>query len=91
MDNMLAAEPSLYEKFAEDLATDSENEAQSSEKNSNADAVSQLLSSLMVIVDLLQSRRVNNMMDQAIKPFKTRLTQDKAQNQDLNQIRRPDE
>ena len=38
MDNLLAAEPSLHEKFAEDLASESENEA--CEKNTNADAVS---------------------------------------------------
>ena len=62
MDNLLASEPSLYERFAEDLASESENDVVRGEK-SNAELLTEFLKSLMIIVELLQSRRVNHMMD----------------------------
>ena len=78
MDSLLASEPSLYEKYAEDLvSSESEAEGITSAKNSNAHNLNQLVNSLMIIIDLLQSRRVNHMMDQAIKPFKTKPLEDR--------------
>ena len=64
MDSLLASEPSLYEKYAEDLvSSESEAEGTTSAKNNNAHNLNQLVNSLMIIIDLLQSRRVNHMMD----------------------------
>ena len=54
MDSLLASEPSLYEKYAEDLVSSgSEAEGITSTKNSNAYYLNQLVNSLMIIIELL--------------------------------------